>query len=470
MIRRSFIIAASVAAALLVGGLSSSVRATGVVEAGERGEVSAPEASASTSPVAMPPVPAAGVRVSPVGLGYARNSVNVAVFRKQSVVTHERTQFTAFYDADGAVVLAKRSLGSDAWTVVRTELRGSTTDAHNAINLGVDGDGHLHVAWDHHNSPLNYRRSASPMSLDLVPAKMTGDDEDKVTYPEFHQMPDGGLMFLYRDGSSGRGNLAMKRYDLKSRTWKHVTSSLVDGENRRNAYWQACTDGAGTIHLSWVWRSSPDVATNHDIAYARSTDGGQTWTDTKGRVYALPITAGNAEYAVRVSQRRELINQTSMTADAQGRPFIATYWRPEGSEVPQYQVVYHDAGAWHVSQVGELKQAFRLGGGGTKRIPISRPQILSDERGGHLRGLLVFRAEELGGRVMLATCPDLSKGQWTIRELTTTSVGQWEPSFDPVVWRRDGKLHLFVQKAEQVDGEGVGKLAPQPAVILEVEP
>ena len=41
----------------------------------------------------------------------------------------------------------------------------------------------------------------------------------------------------------------MNRYDVKSRTWRHLFSKLVDGEGKRNAYWQACTDANGTIHL-----------------------------------------------------------------------------------------------------------------------------------------------------------------------------------------------------------------------------
>jgi hypothetical protein len=34
---------------------------------------------------------------------------------------------------------------------------------------------------------------------------------NRVTYPEFHALPGGDLLFLYRDGGSGGGNLAMNR-------------------------------------------------------------------------------------------------------------------------------------------------------------------------------------------------------------------------------------------------------------------
>jgi hypothetical protein len=414
--------------------------------------------------------PASGVHLVPLGKGIAKNSVNVVIFRKQSLATFRDTQFASYYDADGHVALAKRKLGENVWQTERTSLTGTTKDAHNAINLGVDGDGFLHVAWDHHNNPLNYRRSKEPLSLHLEPATMTGQDERSVRYPEFHLLPDGDLLFLYRDGASGRGNLAMNRYEVKTKTWRRLTSKLVDGEGQRNAYWQACTDAAGTVHVSWVWRESPDVSTNHDMCYARSSDGGRTWTKSTGETYALPITAATAEYAAKIPQQHELMNQTSMTADASGRPYIATYFRPEGSDIPQYFLIYHDGSAWHTTQAGELTTRFRLGGGGTKRAPISRPQILFHELDGKLTAHLIFRAEERGGRASLATCDDLVNGQWTMRDLTSSSLGQWEPTYDPVVWQRDRVLHLFVERVEQVDAEGVGALPPQMVYVAEVKP
>ena len=43
----------------------------------------------------------------------------------------------------------------------------------------------------------------------------------------------------------------------------------------------------------------------------------------------------------RQPQNCELINQTSMSADAEGNPYIATYWRDPDSNVPQYLSLIH---------------------------------------------------------------------------------------------------------------------------------
>ncbi|UCF39368.1 MAG: BNR repeat-containing protein, partial [Acidobacteriota bacterium] len=312
-----------------------------------------------------------------VGQGWSKNSVNAVIFRRNSVVTHESTQFTAYYRPNGRVTLAKRMLGSDQWEVRETRLIGDTGDAHNSISLMVDGAGYLHLAWNHHGDPLQYARSLSPGSLELRDGlSMIGRTESRVTYPEFHRFPDGDLLFLYRDGQSGRGNLVMNRYETASQKWYRVQDVLLDGEGKRNAYWQAVIDHSGTIHLSWVWRETADVATNHDLCYARSSDRGATWEKTTGEVYEIPINASNAEYARRIPEESELINQTSMAIGPMGQPVIASYWRPNGSDVPQYHLVYNQGGQWITRQISSRKTPFSLSGRGTKRIPISRPQVV----------------------------------------------------------------------------------------------
>ncbi|MBN2244642.1 MAG: BNR repeat-containing protein [Candidatus Aminicenantes bacterium] len=415
--------------------------------------------------------PSPEIKNVPIAKGWAKNSINATIFRRNSVVTHEDTQYAAFYDADTNVVLAKRRLGTAEWEIRKTPYKGRIQDAHNSISIMVDGNGYLHVSWDHHGSPLNYCRSKTPDSLDLTEKMpMTGKKEDRVTYPEFYRLANGSVIFLYRDGVSGQGDLMLNYYDLKTKKWTQQQDAFIDGEGRRNAYWQMCTDTEGTIHISWVWRESPDVATNHDICYARSKDGGKTWQRSNGETYRLPITAGTAEYAVRIPQNSELINTTSMCADARGRPYIATYWRPNRSEIPQYHLVFHDGNKWHISQISSRKTPFSLSGGGTKRIPISRPQIVADSSGPAAKAYMLFRDQERGGRVSAAICDDLEKKEWRIIDLTDFSVGMWEPSYDTEIWKQYKSLHIFVQKVGQGDAESTEDIPPQKTFILEWTP
>lgn len=412
-----------------------------------------------------------GSNLIPIQKGWSATSVNAVIFRHNSVVTHGETQYVAFYDPEGNVVLAKRRLGRADWEIRTTQYKGNVRDAHNTISIIVDGDGFLHVSWDHHGHPLRYCRSTAPGSLELTDKMpMTGKNENKVTYPEFYRMADGNLIFLYRDGGSGNGNLVMNRYDYKTKTWTQVHDVLIDGEGKRNAYWQMCTDEDGTIHLSWVWRESGDVSTNHDIGYARSNDGGQTWHKTTGEQYEMPLTFDNAEYAWRIPQNRALINTTSMAADSDGRPYIVNYWKPEGSDVPQYHLVYHDGETWQAQQITQRTTPFDLQGGGSKRIPISRPRIIADNRGKTDRAYMIYRDVERGDRVTAAICDDLRTKEWRMTDLTEFSVNKWEPSHDTELWKNSKQLHLYVQAVGQGDRETLEDVPPQMVYVLEWKP
>jgi hypothetical protein len=412
---------------------------------------------------------AANVSLVPVGEGWAQSSVNAVVFRRNSVITHDNVQYTAYYDAAGHVVLAKRTLGSSEWEVHQTRYTGSVRDAHNAISIAVDGQGLLHVAWDHHGQPLRYARGTRPGALELSePRHMTGRLESAVTYPEFYHLPNGDLLFLYRDGSSGKGNVLLNRYDASRGEWHAVQHPLIDGQGERSAYVnQLAIDARGGWHISWTWRETPDVATNHDVLYAYSPDQGRGWQTSAGEAYSLPISARNAEVACHVPQGSELINQTSMTVDDFGRPMIATYWRPEGTDVPQFHLVWFDGQQWRTSQIGTRSQAFRLSGGGTKRIPISRPQVLA---GGGDAVYVVFRDEERGGGISMAVARDRERADWRVYDLDSASVGMWEPTYDPVLWQREQCLHLFHQLVGQGDAETLEDVPPQMISILEWRP
>lgn len=402
------------------------------------------------------------------GNGWAKNTVNTAVFRKNSLTSNRKYQYIAYYDDEGYVVLGRRLLSGKTWKLRRTGYTGHAKDAHNVISIMVDQAGYLHVCWDQHDSRLKYARSIHPNSLVLgYEQVMVGQNETLVTYPEFLKLPNGQLLFLYRDGGSGNGNLVVNSYDIKKQQWKRIHNNLIDGEGKRNAYWQSYVDNRGTIHLSWVWRESPNVASNHDMAYACSKDGGLTWERSNGTRYNLPINASTVEYAARIPQQHELINQTSIAADDKGNPFIASYWRDPGSQIPQYKVIYLQDGEWKVRSFNFRKTPFSLSGGGTKEIPIARPQLLVRGKENKVALTLIFRDQERGYRPSILTLKGMQLEANDIIDLSDESVGAWEPTYDTELWRKKRKIALFVQATMQKDGEGLAETAPTAVKVLE---
>lgn len=402
------------------------------------------------------------ISTSTIGMGWANNSVNTVIFRGNALTTYQDYQFAAYYDTDGIMVLAKRKLDSQNWETYATPYSGNIEDAHNSISIAVDSEGFLHVSWDQHNTKLRYAKSIEPLALELSEEQpMTGLQEEQVTYPQFFNLENGTLLFAYRSGESGRGNMVLNTYDPQTGEWAQLHDNLLDGEEQRSAYWQLYTDHNGNIHLSWVWRETWDVATNHDMAYAVSRDGGTTWEQSDGTPYDLPITEATAELASEIPQNSELINQTAITADKDGNPYIATYWN--AGDIPQYKIIYLDNGEWKLTDTQFLETGFSLSGGGTKRIPISRPEILMDEDMVHL----LFRSDERDNKITLASKSHEGEN-WKLKDITESGVGQWEPNYDVERWKAHQELHIFSQKVEQADGEGLSQIEPQPVQVIEV--
>lgn len=74
-----------------------------------------------------------------------------------------------------------------------------------------------------------------------------------------------------------------------------------------------------------------------------------------------------------------------------------------------------------------------------------------------------------GSCVSIAHATDLAISQWTITDLTDFSVDAWEPSHDTELWKKQRKLHLFVQHTRQGDGERMAEIEPQMVYVLEMD-
>jgi len=416
-------------------------------------------AAGQTQAASPNPGPAeVGARQIPLAAkAYAGSSINVVAGSRQTLYTNSGHQYAGFYDASGRLVLARRRLGEERWQVQPTEFTANLKDAHNTISLVVDGKGYLHLAWGHHNTPLSYSRSLEPGSLAMgEPRAMVGDAEKSVTYPQFFRLADGDLLFLYRDGGSGNGRLVLNHYDVAHQKWSRRQDNLIDGESQRSAYWDMSVDKNGRLHLAWNWRETPDVASNHDLLYARSEDGGRSWQRSNGSDYKLPITQGSAEVAAVIPQHHNLMNPPAVGANRQGQPVIASYWSPEKDARPRFNLVHRDEQRWHTIPGPEAGLDFTLQGHGTKRPPISRAALLVDtgkDKGAHL----IYRDDSRGGRVLAASVDDLHntdphRPQWHFHYLTERSVGAWEPSIDPAQWQRMKQAQLLLQPVTQLDG------------------
>lgn len=309
--------------------------------------------------------PARAIPVEPVWAGHPAGFC---------LLTRPPFQFVAYYDAQRRMTVAQRPLDATNWTFTR--LPSSVGwDSHNYIAMALDRDGLIHVAGNMHCVPLIYFRSGKPLdasSLRPVPA-MTGDREQRVTYPVFLHDRAGRLVFRYRDGRSGSGDDLYNVYDEKTSAWSRLLDQpLTSGRGRMNAYCTVPAQGPdGRFHIVWVWRDTPDCSSNHDLSYARSDDLVQ-WTDSVGRPIALPITVETGDIVDPVPPRGGLINvNRELGFDNAGRP-VVTYHKYATNGDLQVYAARREGAAWRIVQVSDWKgYRWDFSGGGSIVVEVN---------------------------------------------------------------------------------------------------
>jgi hypothetical protein len=254
------------------------------------------------------------------------------------LLTHAPFQFAAYYDASRKMVVASRKLGDDDWAYI-TLPESVVWDSHNYITMTVDDEERLHLSGNLHVNPLVYFRTREPLDIDTFERvdSLVGSEEQRMTYPRFFRGPSGEFIYTYRDGSSGSGNQIYDVYDAKEDTWDRLLDQpLTDGQGKMNAYIDGPRLGPdGRYHCVWVWRDTPDCATNHHVSYMRSRDL-RNWENIRGEALELPVTIGSPWTVVDpVPPGGGLINGNARLGfDGDNQP-VVTYHKYDDAEKSQ---------------------------------------------------------------------------------------------------------------------------------------
>lgn len=290
------------------------------------------------------------------------------------LLTISGRQFAAFYDAQRWMTIATRMVDSREWQFVQLPSQLGW-DSHNYVTLTIDTAGFIHLSGNMHNDPLVYFRSTKPWDIQSLVRieQMTGDREDRCTQPRFIHGPREELIFTYRYGGSGDAINLYNIYDYASQTWRRLLDQpLLSGEGQRSAYPYGPVPGPdGYFHLVWVWRDTPDCASNHDLCYARSRDLVH-WETSEGKALSLPITLAQSEVVDPVPVNDGLLNgNTMLSFDVSNRPVIAYHKYDEHGFTQLYYARREDTGwriycgtcwryRWELSGMGTIPQAIKL--------------------------------------------------------------------------------------------------------------
>jgi hypothetical protein len=339
------------------------------------------------------------------------------------LLTHPPFQFVAYYDAERRMSVAQRALDSTNWTITKLASKLGW-DSHNYVTMAVDRQEILHVSGNMHCVPIVYFRSEQPLnaaSLRQFQA-MTGDRERRVTYPIFLRDRGGRLIFRYRDGGSGNGDDLYNVYDESTRTWRRLLDQpLTSGRGLMNAYCSVPAPGPdGRFHMVWVWRDTPDCASNHDLSYARSDDLIH-WTDSQGRSLSLPITVETGDIIDAAPPGGGLINvNRQLGFDNAGRP-VVSYHKYDAHGDLQVYAARRDTNGWRIVQVSDWTgYRWNFSGGGTIVVEVT-----------------VGAVRPLGqGRLSLSYRYPHGAGVWVLDESTLRPIpGARAPREEPLVPR-----------------------------------
>lgn len=302
-----------------------------------------------------------------------------------SLLTQEPYQYVAFYDSAKYMTVASRRLESETWNYKRLDNQVGW-DSHNSVTLAIDPEGYLHVSGNMHAVPLIYYRSSKPYDIQSLERidRMVGTEENRVTYPVFMKGPNGELLYHYRHGGSGNGYEVYNIWIPQEKKWKrYLDKPLIDGKGERNAYMVGPVLGPDRIyHLIWVWRETPDCATNHTLSYARSKDL-LHWEDINGKRVPLSITIEEKSlYVDTTPPGGGLFNPGIRLGFDPSGNVIVGYHKYDRNQHTQLYIARYEDGRWNSRQITQwdFKWIFKGNGSIPTELTINTPKALPDGR------------------------------------------------------------------------------------------
>jgi hypothetical protein len=290
------------------------------------------------------------------------------------IVADSLRLYVGYYDTNRRLTIASRKIEGGRWFYRRFDSHLGW-DSHNHVALAIDPVGRLHMAANMHVSPLDYHMMTRPgilASMGRIGHLIDPALEGHVTYPRFLHMPDGRLIFTFRNGGSGNGDILFYAFDDRRTRWSNLlNSALLDGEGLRNAYPVGpIMDASGQFHFVWVWRDNRRAETNHDLCHARSTDLAN-WRRADGRALPTPITLKRSPVVDPVPVGGGMINNNTLIGfDRRGRAMIS-YHKYDASGDTQIYLARWEARRWRIVQASRWTgYRWHFGGGGTLHFDI----------------------------------------------------------------------------------------------------
>ena len=375
---------------------------------------------------------------------------NAQAFVQDQVWTEGRTQYAVWVNASGSAAVGKRTLPRGGWSTYDLgRLRGNPLalptrlDEHNVYAVAVDDRGYVHVAGNMHGDPIRWVRSLRPGDITRWTPRGMPAGEPTTTYPRFVRTRSGELLFFFRSGDSGDGDLALRRWYGRERRWGRTTTVIDGRSSGESPYPQhIATDRRRRVHVMYTWRARPDPATTGDLSYAVSPDAGRRWRTSTGAKLPVPITHARSEIILATKPGGpRLSNAGGLDIDSAGTPHAGIL---VGGRLHH---VWREGRRWRIETAP------------TPRPPVTRPAVFAGSAGDIF--LLTTSPQRRGQSTVWAVgvAGDAGRSQRPVK-LRDIGAAQSEVTYDTRGASLDGRLRLLLP----------GRQAPSGGEVVEYEP
>ncbi len=276
-------------------------------------------------------------------------------------------------------VVRKWTLSEDGvWQWISNVVENRTLDDryHTQASIAIDKNGYIHVAYNMHNMPWQYKVSKKPEDIsefDFLGDEISTDTLSlvkhqnetpfpnigtaaipgtQVTYPSFFKDRNEDLYVTYRFATrpaqswKDRGFAGgVAKYNVLKKTWSPIggvmtltedDATFSDVASSRSimkvspfAYYDQWSvysirlafDNKNAMHVSWTWREGGAGTDCSDPSYAFSNNQ-STFTKANRQKYNLSIAVTDAETSYPQSDSQKFYALTSISTDSMGNPYI----------------------------------------------------------------------------------------------------------------------------------------------------
>jgi hypothetical protein len=328
---------------------------------------------------------------------FAVHSANVGL-HYTPITTFKERIYISFVNPQGDTVVGMKKQGQ--WTFSVIKPRTFLNPWHGQPSIAVDTQGFIHVVYNMHSTPWQYKVSQRPE--DITSWEFRGQDAgtnpgagtpqkagctgtcqsnwrgqgiaaipgNQITYPFMTTDRNGVIYIAYRecfDCANGdyfqrqwSGGIA--RYDVQSKTWKRVGKGVRPWAKDKDYVplgIRMFFDPKNRMHVSWVWgkhyTATAGGAAFHQQpnypSYTYSDDGGETFYRANGTRLSLPISFAQSDRIVPPSwiqspTKGYFLGDTHMTADPQQQPYVIVHPLTTSENVKRAFTTYSPGRGW----------------------------------------------------------------------------------------------------------------------------